>query len=789
MSKTVLLLLLFLAPLFALDISLQGAKENHQSYSTLHISDKDKFLCQEFKDDFDNVVKIVCAFSKSPSQKIQKLQNSFFEIESDIKKDTFFLIIKPYEKMKLLPIVFNLAKEETLFASNIELSNHWMVVGYKEKIPYIEKESKNKFGINLPFTSHDEKLPYVGSLDIKGNPVHIKRVGDVTEYLKIKKLYDDKNYEFALELAEDVLKEYKNSLFRAELLFYKIRIYSQLKANEKLIETAKEYLRDYSSDENVAEVLSLIAKSYDRVGMNSDADYFYDRLFSEHPDSVYAKWGYIYMAEVLEEGGGISKAQGIYEKILKETDNIDVAVEAAYRLSKILLTNAKMSEAAKHIEKISLAKPDFFMQKKSQSMEMMHEFADNGDFVSAAAIAKALVAKMNYDDDEYEKLIKNIGIWLSQSKMKQEALKALNKYTELFPDGTYLEDVKIAKDSLFFDVNDINETNATAKLEMYDKLIGEYTKDRIGDKALYEKAKLLIAQKKFKEVLALETNLQALDRVEYGDVPELIVDAAIGAMQEALGTKECSKVLLLASKYQIDLSAQWDDGIYECAMKGADFALAKKMADRNLKSKELEQRKKWLYRYIKIDFATGNYSNVIEASKELITLIAKEKGSEYQDVYRVLFDTYHRLENSEKMVEAIAKVIEVYGENYIDIDRYAAVMTVGNAKKDSNLIIQYGEKVLKIQKTSASYPQTPFVEFTLYEAYIQKEEFAKARDVIKILDTVELPKGQRARQKYLLGNVLAKLWKDAEANKAYQEAIDADPNSAWAKLAKSAKDM
>lgn len=789
MSKTVLLLLFFLAPLFALDISLQGAKENHQAYSTLHISDKDKFLCQEFKDDFNNVIKIVCAFSKAPSQKIQKLQNSFFEIESEIKKDTFFLFIKPYEKMKLLPIVFNLTKEGTLFGADVELSNHWMIVGYKENIPYIEKESKSRFSINLPFTSHDEKLPYVGSLDIKGNPVHIKRVGDVTEYLKIKKLYDEKNYEYALELAEDVLKEYKNSLFRAELLFYKIRIYSQLKENEKLIETAKEYLRDYSSDENVAEVLSLIAKSYDRVGMNSDADYFYDRLFSEHPDSVYAKWGYIYMAEVLEEGGSTSKAQGIYEKILKETDNIDVAVEAAYRLSKVLLSNAKISEAAKHIEKISLAKPDLFMQKKSESMDMMHEFADNGDFISAATMAKALVAKMDNDDDEYERLVKNIGIWLSQSKMKQEALKALNKYTELFPDGTYLEDVKIAKDSLFFDVNDINETNATAKLEMYDKLIGEYTKDRIGDKALYEKAKLLIAQKMFKEVLALETKLQALDKVEYGDVPELIVDAAIGAMQEALGTKECNKVLLLASKYQIDLSAQWDDGIYECAMKGADFLLAKKMADRNLNSKELEQRKKWLYRYIKIDFATGNYSNVIEASKELVILIAKEKGSEYQDVYRVVFDTYYRLENSEKMVESIAKVIEVYGENYIDLDRYAAVMAVGSAKKDSNLIIQYGEKVLKIQKTSASHPQTPFVEFTLYEAYIQKEEFAKARDVIKMLDTVELPKGQRARQKYLLGNVLAKLWKDAEADKAYQEAINADPNSAWAKLAKSAKDM
>jgi len=789
LSKIVLLFLFFLTPLFALDISLQSAKEEHEAYSTLYLSDKDKFLCQEFKDDFDNVIKIVCAFSKAPSQKIQKLQNSFFEIESEIKKDTFFVIVKPYQKMKLLPVLFNLTKEETVFDAHVEISNRWMIVGYKEKIPHFEQIPKNKFALNLPFVSNNEKFPYVGSLDIKGNPVYIKRVGDVTDYLKIKKLYEEKNYEQALELAQDVMKEYPNSLFRAELLFYKIRIYAQLKENEKLIDIAKEYLRNYSSDENVAEVLSLIARAYDKVGMKSDADYFYDRLFSEHPDSVHAKWGYIYMAQGLEEGGGTSKAQGIYESVLKETDNVDVAVEAAYRLGKIFLSNSKAKEAATHIEKIVLAKPDYFFQNKSNSIELMNEFLDNGNYILAASIAKALVLKMNHDYDEYEKLIKNIGIWLSQSKMKKEALEALNKYIELFPDGTYLEDVKVAKDSLFFDVNDIDETNTTARFAMYDKLMEEYTTDRIGDKALYEKVKLLLAQKMFKEVLLHETKLLELDKVEYGDAPELIVDAAIGAMQEALGTKECNKVLLFSSKYKIDLSVQWDDGIYECAMKGADFELAKKMADRNLKSKDLEQRKKWLYRYIKIDFATGNYSNVIEASKELVTLIAKEKNSEYKDVYRIVFDTYYRLENSDRIIESIANVLENYGEDYVDIDRYAAVMGVGSTKKDNNLIIKYGEKVLKIQKSSASHPQSPFVEFALYEAYMQKQEFTKALDVIKMLDTVELDKNQRSRQKYLLGNVLAKLWRDADAGKAYQDSIDADPKSAWAGLAKSAKEL
>lgn len=683
-------------------------------------------------------------------------------------------------------MVFNLVKEETLFNANVELSTHWMIVGYKDEIPHMQKEKKSPLGINFPFTTHIDKFPYVGSLDIKGNPVHIKRVGDATEYIKIKKLYEDKNYELALDLCNEVIKEYPTSLFRAELFFYKIRTYSKLDENEKLIEVSKEYLRDYSSDENVAEVLSLTARSYNKAGLNSDAEYFYDRLFSEHYDSVYAKWGYIYMAEVLETSGSNAKAQTLYEKALSETDDIDVAVVAAFKLSKILLSNAKMSEAAKHIEKIALVKPNYFIEDKTNSISMMYEFADNNDFISAATIAKALYENMGVTEDEYEELVKNVGIWLSQSSKKKEALVALNIYVEKFPDGIYLTDVKVAKDSLFFDIND---NNTTTKFETYDKLINEYAGDRIGDKALYEKVKLLIEQKMFKEALSLEDDITKLDKVEYGDVPELITDAAIGVMELSLKQKECNNVLLISSKYSIELSSEWDDGIYECAMKGGDFALAKKMADRNMKSKDLELRKKWLYRYIKIDFATGNYSNVIEASKELITLISSDKESPYMDVYRNLFDTYQRLENSQKMIESISKLINIYGEDYIDIDRYVAVMGVGSDKKDTNLAIEYGEKVLNIQKKSDLRPQTPHVEFTLYEAYMQKENYNKALEIIKQLDGVKLSKNETSRQKYLLGNVLERLWKDKESKEAYQEAVDTDPTSAWAGLAKSAKSL
>jgi tetratricopeptide (TPR) repeat protein len=318
----------------ALDISLQGAKENFQNYSTLHIKDKNKFLCQEMTNDFDEVIKIVCAFSKSPAKELKTLQNDFFKIETQIKRKTFFLIITPYKKMKLFPVVFNFSEDDSVYEANAKLAKHWMLVGYNKELPFIKTQEASDVAINFPFMLDKNKLPFVGSLDMKGNPVHIQEVQDVTAYLKIKRLYSEKKYEKCLELIDEVMLEYPTSLFNAELLYYKIRVNSRLQEkNDDVIELSKVYLREYSSDDNVAEILSLIARAYSLSGISGQADYFFDRLFSEHEDSPYAKWGYIYKGEMLEESGASSKALDYYKKALHETSDIDIAATAAYRLA------------------------------------------------------------------------------------------------------------------------------------------------------------------------------------------------------------------------------------------------------------------------------------------------------------------------------------------------------------------------------------------------------------------------------------------------------------------------
>ena len=781
-------LLYFLSfSLFALEISIESGKENFQKYSLLHLKDKTNFLCQSELNEFKVTTKVICAFKEQPSQELSNLKNDFFSITYKTKNKTYFMIINPLKKMKLYPILFDLKSESSIYSADAKISKHWMIIGYKDKVPFLSNKVIQK-GLNFPFVMSRNSYPYVGGLDMKGNPVHLKKVEDVTDYLKIKKNFQEKKYDLALEKIDNVLENYPNSLFRAELLYYKIKVYAKLKDNDNLIENSKEYLREHSADENVPEVLSLTANAYSKIGLNIDADYFFDRLFDEHKESVFTQWGYIYKAEMLEASGASNKAIQFYKRALKETIDLDIAVSAAYKLALYYLDKGKYKDSSQYIEKVAKVQPSYFMKNLKKSLDMMYSFADGQKFYTATVIAKAIISQTNKDHDEYERLLKDRALWLTKTEHKNEALDALNRYIKEYKYGDFEEIVKVAKDELFFDLND---ANSSYKLAKYNELISEYEGDTIADKALYEKAKLLLSQEKFGDILGIEESILELDSDIYEDGEGIIKDAAKGSMKRYLKLDECQEVLNISNDYNITLSYEWDDGIYRCAMKGADYTLSKKIATRNLKTKDLEQRKKWLFRYIEIDFATGNYSDVIDASHDLIALIEDEleQNQEYKIVYRYIFDTYQRLEDKKNMLKSIVKIEDVFGIVFEDIERYVALIAIGEELKDNNIIIEYASKVMKLQKRSKSFIQSPYIEFTLYQAYKDRADNVKALNVIKSLDSVKLTSAKRSRQKYLLGISYSKLGKSKKAKEAYKEAIEADKKSAWAKLATSALEI
>ena len=127
------------------------------------------------------MTQIICAFSKEPANKFKKIQNDFFEINSQVKNETFFLIITPFQKIKLYPMVFNLNKDDEIYQANATMSNHCMSVEYKDELQYRKNHQASECSIIFPVLVTKDKHPFVGGLDMQGHPVHIKEVGDVPQ--------------------------------------------------------------------------------------------------------------------------------------------------------------------------------------------------------------------------------------------------------------------------------------------------------------------------------------------------------------------------------------------------------------------------------------------------------------------------------------------------------------------------------------------------------------------------------------------------------------------------------
>lgn len=778
-----LLLLTFPIFLFALELNFQSGKENFEKYTILHVKAKTPFICEPQIDDFKNITKVICAFPKKPDQALRPLGDDFFDVVSEIKKDTFFLIITPKQKVKLLPDIYDVPNERTFFQSKVQLSKAWILIGYKNKLPLIGEKKKNPNALNLPVTFPKRGMLYVGSLDIQGNPVHIQQAQDVSSYLKAKKSFDEKDYAGTVREIDDVLKAHPDSIFLSELLYYKMKALVQLKKYDDLVAISKTYLRNYASDENVPEVLSLTALAYSKLGQNSDADYFFDRLFSEHGDSVFAKKGMLYKGDQLLESGENKKALEYYQRSMDETNDIDTAATAAERIANYYLKTATPKNAQSYVSKILQADAPYFLKNRDDSLKLANALADKGMFLEASKISQIVLGTLKKLDDNYEQMLRNSGIWLAKTDQKTEAYALLNRYLKEFANGSFVDEVKSAKDALFFDVND---ANATASLASYDKLIKNYKTDPIGQKALYKKAQLLLKMQKYEDILALKNSLLSLDKKSYPDVPNMIGQSAVALIKSKLKAGRCNEVVSITNEFGVKLGADFDDDLYSCYMRIPQLDLAKKMAATDMNTKNVTDRIKWMYRYANVMFQTGDYQNTIKVGNDVLTLIGRDRKSPYFDLYRTMFDAYQRVGNGNKMIDIMTKIMGLYGESFKDIERYVQMINLGSQLKDDNIIITYGNRVMELQRKTATYTQTPYVEFTTYQSYMNKNDLTRSLDTLYSLDKRALTKDQRARQKYLLGALLQKKGRTIEAKAQLKQAIAAQKDSPWAKLAQDA---
>ena len=708
-------------------------------------------------------------------------------MRSAIKDKKYFLIIRPKKRMKLFAQNFDLRKDKILFQADVSRSKHWLIVGYESELPFLQKDRVDSDAINFPIYMSEYTPPSVGGLDLKGNPIFMQSVEDVNEYINIKKRYLKGDYDEALVLIDELITDYPNSIFMSEVIFYKIHALHEIGDYESVIEIAKQFLRQFSSDEHIGEVLLDIAHAYSKIGLFIDADYFFDRLFNEHKGSFAAYQGMIYKGDQYVSSGDNKKAKKFYKRVLFNTTDIEQASEAAFKLAKLDMEKMLYAKAELMLNKIYDGNDKYFFNHYRESMKVLRYFEENQQYPYAAKMAGALLKYMDPSHEDYERLLKDYGFFLANSKGKEaEAVEVLNRYLKEFKYGDYSDEVQRKKDSLFFESSD---DNLSVRLAHYDRLMEEYHNDTIAEQAFYKKVKLLYENGFYQDVLDMKEQIESLDEALFKDARDFITNSAKELMKEALKQKQCLRVVELSDAYSIKLSSEWDDGIYRCSMLAGNYMLADETLKPYLQAKDIEVRLKWQYRYAQLLFKTGKYQEAIKVAKDVVALMKLTQSSEYNDIYRLLFDAYSRVAQQEQMIETIVDVERIFGVVFKDLERYTQMLALATKLQDNNMIESYAKKVILLQKRSNTFTQSPYVEFTLFSLYQEQKRYADALKVLQGLDKVELTAEKRSRQFYLEASIYQKLSQVAKAKEYYQKSIEADKNSAWAKLSQDALEL
>jgi hypothetical protein len=296
----------------------------------------------------------------------------------------------------------------------------------------------------------------------------------------------------------------------------------------------------------------------------------------------------------------------------------------------------------------------------------------------------------------------------------------------------------------------------------------------------------LFKEKKYDNVLKMDSELFRLDSNTYPEANGLVAKSAAALSQKRLQEGKCAQALSLQKIYKLTLAPQWDGLSFECSLKEGNFPVAQELLKKNSKHKEMKSRQIWLYRTAKFHFAKGDYKKANAGGNDLVALLESFKNPPLNDIVRTLFDASQRSGDEIGMIKNIKGCETLFGVDFKDIERYSAMVALGVKRKDEALVQAYAQKVMSLQKRTSTFTQSPFIEFTLAQSFMNQDKNKEALKTLKSLDAQKLVAEKRSRQKYLMGSLLMKMKRDGESKVAFNASIKADKNSAWGKLAKDA---
>ena len=781
MKIKLLFLILFTTQLFSLTIVLNSAKENGKAYAILHVEDSEPVDCQIVPQSLDKKI-YLCRFNKVLKTSIAPKKMSLVDIDFLEKKKEFYLRITPKVKSKLVLV------QDSLFA-DAEVSDkikpgtikHWSILLY-EKSPFPKKASNES--INFPIMYAKNVKPFIGALDLNGAPISYVQSKDIKLYLQLKKSYNNKKYLDVIEDSLSVLKKYPQSIFKSELLLYRLRaidmgmsendgkIADKFDGND-IITEGKAWIKSFPSDSNIPEVLMIITKAYLKMGFKSDANYFMDILISEHEDSPFTKKAILVFADSLYNSRKKDKAIKLYLDVLYSAKDLDIAAEAAIRLSDKEMNRGKTQKAREYLVKVLEANKEYLLKDRAASYALAEKLAQNRLYDIAAKVADVLLIDLKKSDENREVLVRDSGLWHAKANDVKQAYDRLQQYLKEYKHGDYKDDVQTSLDELFFE---LKETNETKLANYYDELIEKYN-NKIGDKAVVEKAKLLLSQERYEDVLKMQS---ALDYVSENNSTSPYITTASNALAIlSLKDDKCTQAVNYVEQYKLNLEALDKSKIFDCFIRTSRYTRAKNLSESYIKEGTLKSRNEWMQKYLLSLYKLNKHTDVVRVGEDVIKMSKSLKTKPNRITLEMLFFSLMKLNHLEKAIE-IAKQIEKNSPNELkNSDVYIKLVQRSCDDRNDLLLKEYANKIISLQKRYKSSAYTPNVELSLIGALQRLGKTKEALVISEGLLKKKISLKQQTRAYYSAGELSMKLNKNKKAKEYFEKCKNIKTKSSW----------
>jgi tetratricopeptide (TPR) repeat protein len=767
----VIILILFPFILISDTVTVNVARDDGKSFSTIHIRANNAIQCKKFvNNNFKDEVE--CSFDNSVEHQIKNIENLYFKINASSNK---FSVVSKY-KAKLYAMPDNFISTDKVLVEESGSYKHWIVLGYQEELDLFS-ENQN-IDLNFPIEFKKNKTPIVGALDLDEVPLPINK--NAKTFARLKTAFKNKNYDLAVGYVDKLMND-DDKTFYNDAKLYKIRILNALILQddlsvdpEELIINAEEWLKENPSEIDIPEVLYTMSNAYLFRGRMSKAEGVIDLLESEYENNYFTDKAKLNYAQNLLDKKKYIEAKSQFEKIFYNTSHIEIASAAAAKLARINLDNKKVKIAQEFYTKVLNANKKYIDEHIIDSYQFAKDFADLNDTNTSLHVASVFSSE---EIDKYldrEELEKNIAYWY-ENHNRDLAIQLYQKYLEKYQNGTFRDFVQKRLDMLLLDVID---GNSTIKLNYYDELLQKYPDRTIQQKAILKKAELLVADKRYDEILEMKDILK-----EYGGESFLSQVAEVKTKQ-ALSQTDCSIAMSLVNEYNLSIESFDQQKLFDCMMRTSRYKEANALCDKELKSSLLSDNLPWLYNKTKALNMLEKYQDAIKSAHDVEKISALLNNTQYKDILYEKAKAYYftRNENGNQFLDTVVNIEKVFLDDIRNLDLFDRVVRFAKERRDDMMTLQYTKKMIDFQEKYQIDTYSPRVDIDYISALKNMGKYQEALDAVLKLLYKNLTDQQKANVLYLAGEISLKLNKTEEAKEFFIKCGKIVEDNAWQKL-------